>query len=69
MKKSKNQFFKLIKKKTLIVAEIGQAHEGSINIAHSYIDACANSGADVVKFQCHYASEESTLDEPFRVKF
>ena len=69
MNSSSKKFLELIDKKTLIVAEIGQAHEGSINIAHSYIDACADSGADVVKFQCHYANEESTLDEPFRVKF
>jgi N,N'-diacetyllegionaminate synthase len=52
-----------------IVAEIGQAHDGSLGTAHSYVDAVADAGADAIKFQTHMASEESTLDEPFRVKF
>ncbi len=38
-------------------------------MAFSYIDACAEAGADIIKFQTHYAFEESTFDEPFRVKF
>ena len=63
------KFDQILKNKTIVVAEIGQAHEGSVNIAHSYIDACADAGADIIKFQTHYALEESTLDEPFRVKF
>lgn len=52
-----------------LVAEIGQAHDGSVGIAHSYIDALAAAGADAVKFQTHIAEAESTLDEPFRVAF
>lgn len=59
----------LKKEKTVLVAEIGQAHEGSLNIAHAMIDACADAKVDVVKFQAHVAEAESTLDEPFRVKF
>ena len=38
MSKNSNKFKKIIAKKTLLVAEIGQAHEGSINMAHSFID-------------------------------
>jgi N-acetylneuraminate synthase len=38
-------------------------------MAHAYIDAVAETGADAVKFQTHIASEESTLDEPFRAPF
>lgn len=53
----------------LIVAEIAQAHDGSLGIAHSYIDAVADAGADCIKFQTHYASEESTFDDQFRVHF
>jgi N,N'-diacetyllegionaminate synthase len=53
----------------LIIAEIGQAHEGSLGIAHSYIEALAESGVDAIKFQTHIAEAESSLDEPFRVKF
>jgi len=52
-----------------IIAEVGQAHEGSLGIAHSFIDAIADVGADAVKFQTHIAKEESTLDESFRVEF
>ena len=52
-----------------IIAEIGQAHDGSLGTAHAYIDAVAESGADAVKFQTHIAAAESTLGEPWRVKF
>ncbi len=52
-----------------IIAEIGQAHEGSLGILHSYIDALAGTGVDAVKFQMHIAEAESSLHEPFRVKF
>ncbi|SFN33252.1 N-acetylneuraminate synthase family protein [Salegentibacter flavus] len=52
-----------------IIAEIGQAHEGSLGIALSYIDALAETGVDVVKFQVHIAEAESSENEAFRVKF
>ena len=52
----------------LIVGEVAQAHEGSLRLAHDYIDAIAKAGADAVKFQCHIAAAESTPDEPWRVK-
>jgi N,N'-diacetyllegionaminate synthase len=52
-----------------IIAEIGQAHEGSLGMVHSYIDALSNSGVDAIKFQLHIAEAESSLQEPFRVKF
>ena len=52
-----------------IIAEIGQAHEGSLGILHSYIDALAETGVDAIKFQTHIAEAESSKYEPFRVKF
>lgn len=52
-----------------IIAEIAQAHDGSLGIAHSYIDALAETGVDAVKFQTHIAYAESSAHEPFRVKF
>mgnify|MGYP001135484681 CR=1 FL=1 len=55
--------------KTYIIAEVAQAHDGSLGIAHSYIDAVAKAGADAIKFQTHIAEAESTPDEPFRVNF
>ncbi len=54
---------------TQIIAEIAQAHEGSLGIAHSYIDALADCGVDVVKFQTHIAEAESSDFEMFRVNF
>ena len=56
-------------KRCLVVGEIGQGHDGSLGLAHAYIDAIAKAGADAVKFQTHIASAESTLQEPFRVRF
>lgn len=53
----------------LIIAEIAQAHDGSLGMAHAYIDAVAKAGADAIKFQTHIASAESTPSEPWRVKF
>ncbi|TAE83996.1 MAG: N-acetylneuraminate synthase, partial [Bacteroidetes bacterium] len=58
-----------MKKSTFIIAEIAQAHEGSLGIAHSYIDALAALGVDAVKFQTHIAAAESSPKEQFRVNF
>ncbi len=52
-----------------LIAEVAQAHDGSLGTAHAFIDLIADSGFDAVKFQTHIASAESTLDEKFRVKF
>lgn len=53
----------------LIIGEVAQAHEGSLALAHAFIDAIAAAGADAVKFQTHIASAESTSAEPWRAKF
>ena len=52
-----------------IIAEVAQAHDGSLGHAHAFIDAIARAGADAVKFQTHIATAESTPSEPWRVKF
>ncbi len=52
-----------------IIAEAAQVHDGSLGVAYSFIDAAADCGTDAVKFQTHIAGAESTLDEPWRVKF
>tara|TARA_R110001583_G_scaffold162719_1_gene314986 strand:- start:41774 stop:42772 length:999 start_codon:yes stop_codon:yes gene_type:complete len=51
-----------------IIAEIAQAHDGSLELAHTYIDAIATTGVDAIKFQTHIAAAESSIYEPFRVK-
>ena len=57
-------------KKPYIIAEIAQAHDGNINIAHAFIDAVAKTKtADAIKFQTHIAAEESTISEEWRKKF
>ncbi|MBI4305029.1 MAG: N-acetylneuraminate synthase family protein [Chloroflexi bacterium] len=53
----------------LVVGEVAQSHDGSLNLAHAFVDAIANAGADAVKFQTHIAAAESTPEEPWRVKF
>jgi N,N'-diacetyllegionaminate synthase len=53
----------------LVIGEVALSHDGSLGLAHAFIDAIAEAGADAVKFQTHIASAESTPAEPFRVKF
>ena len=53
----------------MIIAEIAQAHDGSIGILHSYIDALADTGVDAIKFQTHIAEAESSIHEAFRIPF
>jgi N-acetylneuraminate synthase len=52
-----------------VVGEVAQAHDGSVGMAHAFIDAIARAGADAVKFQTHIAAAESTPKEPWRVRF
>ncbi|HEX5716429.1 MAG TPA: N-acetylneuraminate synthase family protein [Thermoanaerobaculia bacterium] len=53
----------------LVIGEVAQAHDGSLGMAHAFIDAIAAAGADAVKFQTHIAAAESTAGEPWRVRF
>jgi N,N'-diacetyllegionaminate synthase len=58
-----------VKLKTQLIAEIGQAHDGSLGILHSYIDVLSETGVQTVKFQMHIADAESSPLEPFRIPF
>lgn len=58
-----------MKNKPYLIAEIAQAHDGSLGILHSYIDAVAKTGVQAIKFQMHIAEAESSIHEPFRIKF
>lgn len=51
------------------ITEIGQAHDGSLGLAHSYIDSLKNTGVSDIKFQVHIADSESSDKEKFRKKF
>jgi N,N'-diacetyllegionaminate synthase len=46
--------------KTLIIAEAGVNHNGDINLAKQLIDAAAEAGADIVKFQTFNAKRQVT---------
>jgi len=52
----------------LMVGEVAQAHDGSLVMAHAFIDAIAAGGADAVTFQTHIGSAERTPGEPWRVR-
>jgi N-acetylneuraminate synthase len=53
----------------LVIGEVALTHDGSLGLAHAFVDAIAAAGADAVKFQTHIAAAESTPAEPFRVAF
>jgi N,N'-diacetyllegionaminate synthase len=53
----------------VVIGEVAQAHDGSLGLAHAFIDAIAAAGADGVKFQTHIAAAESTPGEPWRIRF
>lgn len=55
--------------RTQVIGEVALSHDGSLGLAHAYIDVIARCGADAVKFQTHIASAESTTREQFRVQF
>jgi N,N'-diacetyllegionaminate synthase len=55
--------------RTYLIAEIAQAHDGSVGILFSLLEAAARAGVDAVKFQVHIADAESSVHEPFRVRF
>lgn len=47
-------------KRTLIIAEAGVNHNGDLGLAMQLIDAAADAGADLVKFQTFNASRQVT---------
>ena len=66
---SSDSVLEFLPDRCVVIAEVAQAHDGSLGTAHAYIDAVARSGADAIKFQTHIADAESTPGEPWRVKF
>src|SRR2546422_7925329 len=52
-----------------VIAEVGLSHDGSLGLAHAFIDAVARTGVDAIKYQTHIAEAESSALETFRIKF
>ena len=53
-------------KKTFIIAEIGNNHNGSIELAKKMIDQAVQIGADCAKFQ-HFTSDGIVSDIGFKL--
>ena len=51
--------------KTVIIAEIADSHNGSMETAKKLVDAVASAGADVAKFQLHLPDVEMV---PFSIQ-
>jgi N,N'-diacetyllegionaminate synthase len=49
--------------RSFIISEIAQAHEGSLGLAHSFIDAAAKARVDAVKFQTHIANADFGISD------
>ncbi len=49
-----------------VIAEVAQAHDGSLGQAYAFVDAVASTGVNAIKFQTHYAEYESSKFEKFR---
>jgi N,N'-diacetyllegionaminate synthase len=49
---------------TLVIAEIGNNHNGDVRLAEQLIDAAAQAGAGAVKFQTHIADAEMHPSTP-----
>lgn len=52
-----------------LIVELGNAHEGSLGIATSFVDIVKSTGAKCIKFQMHLPEFESSENEPFRKSF
>ena len=50
--------------KVVVIAEIGNTHEGSLGLAKQFIKSAAECGVDAVKFQIHLFEAESLPTAP-----
>ena len=57
------------KKSPNTIIEFAQSHDCSLGFANVYIDAIAESGEKILKFQTHFANKENTYDAPWHLKF
>jgi sialic acid synthase SpsE len=50
--------------RVFVIAEIGNNHNGDVDLAEQLIEAAAEAGADAVKFQTHIAEAEMLPSTP-----
>lgn len=58
----------LLDDRIYVIAEVAQAHDGSLGNALAYAKTAKECGCNAVKYQIHIPSEESSLKEKFRIK-
>ena len=56
------------KNKTIIIAEIGNNHEGNFNLAKKLVTLAAENGADIAKFQTIIPEKLVNVDDKERIK-
>lgn len=57
-----------LQEKALIIAEVGQNHQGDLDIARRYIEEFSSAGADVIKFQTRnnrYLFSKDAYEAPY----
>jgi N,N'-diacetyllegionaminate synthase len=52
--------------RTLVIAEVGNNHEGDMGVARELVDRAAETGADAVKFQTFIAEKFTAPSDPAR---
>ena len=48
---NKKKLINKLGKEPLIIAEVGQNHQGSLELAKRYVEEFSKKGADIIKFQ------------------
>ena len=56
-------------KQVLVVAEIGNNHEGSYSLAEEMVGLAAEAGADAVKFQTIIPEKLISIEQMDRIRF
>ena len=54
-------------KKTFIVAEIGNNHEGSFNVACKLINEAKKSGVSFLAYRCNLNSKEIKIEKKIKI--
>jgi N-acetylneuraminate synthase len=64
MNDNSDKIFDLIKRRVLVIAEIGCNHNGDLALAKKLVEAAVNAGANVAKFQSFIPEEMISKNSP-----